>query len=90
MSLWIGARIRERLRPWKARAKQRKRKRELQEPPVIDDISAEFTPEELQEFLDADLLPTRADPAFKERLRRKLWQQLERRRTGSDEDPSRE
>lgn len=39
----------------------------------MDDGAMEITPEELREFLDADRLVVRADPAFKERLRRKLW-----------------
>lgn len=32
-----------------------------------------FTMDELREFLEADLIDVRADPEFKERLRRKLW-----------------
>jgi hypothetical protein len=34
---------------------------------------ADFTIEELREFLQADSLDVPVDPAFKERLRRKLW-----------------
>ena len=30
-------------------------------------------PDELREFLEADLLGVQADPEFKERLREKLW-----------------
>jgi hypothetical protein len=33
----------------------------------------EFTLEELREFLEGDRLDVRADPEFKERLRRRLW-----------------
>lgn len=33
----------------------------------------DFTLDELREFLEADLLDVRADPAFKERLRQRLW-----------------
>ena len=35
--------------------------------------AADFTPEELREFLAADYLDTYADPGFKDRLRKKLW-----------------
>jgi hypothetical protein len=40
----------------------------------IEEMAREFTTEELQEFLEADLLDVQADPEFKERLRRKLWE----------------
>ena len=33
----------------------------------------DFSPEELREFLAADLLDVKADPEFRERLRSKLW-----------------
>ena len=36
----------------------------------------EVRPEELHEFLTADLSGVSADPAFKERLRAKLWQMV--------------
>lgn len=36
-------------------------------------IDMEFTAAELREFLAADYVPTQADPAFKESLRKKLW-----------------
>ncbi len=39
---------------------------------VMDD-SAEFTLDELREFLEADLHDVQADPEFKERLRQRLW-----------------
>ena len=48
----------------------------------MEDGAMEFTMEELREFLEADLLDARADPEFKERLRRRLWQMLSERRTG--------
>jgi len=38
-----------------------------------------FTNEELREFLDADTAGDLADPQFKERLRQKLWEMVERR-----------
>jgi len=47
------------------------------------ELSAEFSDEELQEFLEGDGLEVRADPAFKERLRRKLWE-IVRSRLGND------
>ena len=43
------------------------------ERPSMDDAAMEITPEELREFLEADRLGVRADPAFKARLRDKLW-----------------
>jgi hypothetical protein len=46
-------------------------------------FDAEFSEEELQEFLDGDSLDVKADPAFKERLRRKLWE-IVRSRLGND------
>jgi hypothetical protein len=42
---------------------------------------ATFTNEELREFLEADSAGDLADPEFKERLRQKLWD-LVQRRTG--------
>ena len=33
----------------------------------------DFTPAELRDFLAADHLESHADPGFKERLRKKLW-----------------
>ena len=46
--------------------------RELTEAGFAEEATA-FSLEELQEFLEADQLGVRADPEFKERLRRKLW-----------------
>jgi hypothetical protein len=40
---------------------------------VIEEIAAEFSTEELLEFLEADQRPVEADPAFRERLREELW-----------------
>ncbi len=48
----------------------------------MEDGAMEFTMEELREFLEADLLDARADPEFKERLRRQLWERLRARRAG--------
>jgi hypothetical protein len=47
---------------------------------VIHEIAGEFTTEELQEFLEADLHPVEADPVFKEALRLQLWELVEKRR----------
>lgn len=81
----IAARIRERLQqrrsPTARKAAQRERK-------VTDEIAAEFTTEELTEFLEGDLSPVRADPAFKERLREELWE-LVQSRYGRDGDRQR-
>ena len=41
---------------------------------AINEGAMEFTVEELREFLQGDLLDVRADPEFKERLRRRLWE----------------
>ena len=38
-----------------------------------DEAFSEFTPVELREFLAADHLESHADPGFKERLRKRLW-----------------
>ena len=50
---------------------------------VIDEIAAEFSTEELLEFLEADQRPLEADPEFRERLREELWalvrKQMERK-----------
>ena len=43
------------------------------------DASADFSLEELREFLEADFVEDGADPAFKERLREKLWAEFEAR-----------
>ena len=41
---------------------------------AVDEGFMDFTLDELREFLEADLVDVRADPAFKERLRRRLWE----------------
>ena len=41
---------------------------------VLDeDVLADVSIDELREFLEADLFESSADPAFKERLRERLW-----------------
>ena len=52
----------------------------------LDQEVAEVDPEELQEFLSADVLGVRADPAFKERLRHKLWRIVISRTAASPDD----
>lgn len=52
-----------------------------------DEIAAEFTTEELMEFLEGDIYPTEADPRFKEQLRQDLWRLVQRRYGGSDSLP---
>jgi hypothetical protein len=51
---------------------------------MSDETMADFTIEELREFLQGDSLDALVDPAFKERLRQRLWQlvqeQLRQRR----------
>ena len=48
----------------------------------IEDLAADVSAEELQEFLAADGLDVPFDPDFKERLREQLWS-LVRNRYGS-------
>jgi hypothetical protein len=64
------------------RAVERRAESGLREREVIEEIAAEFTTEELQEFLEADRHPIEADPLFKEQLREKLWRLLQRSRQG--------
>ena len=45
----------------------------MREAGVSGEIAAEFSTEELLEFLEADQLPVEADPEFRERLRSELW-----------------
>jgi hypothetical protein len=59
------------------------------EPESLTDDSVEaamdFDPDELREFLAADLVDVPIDPAFKLRLRSKLWHMVRfRYRRGSD------
>ena len=46
----------------------------------MNEGAMEFTVEELREFLEGDVLDVRADPEFKERLRRMLWDMVRARR----------
>ena len=40
---------------------------------VLNEGTMDFTMDELREFLEADHLEVKADPDFKEKLRKKLW-----------------
>jgi hypothetical protein len=53
----------------------------------MEDGAMEFSMDELRDFLEGDLLDVRADPVFKEGLRRKLWELMRARREqpGGDE-----
>ncbi len=46
---------------------------------VMDQDLVDFTVDELREFLEADLVEVHADPGFKERLRRSLWDLVQTR-----------
>ena len=55
---------------------------------MTDEAMTEFTVEELREFLQGDILDVQVDPAFKERLKRRLWELVKeqaRRREDSDD-----
>lgn len=53
---------------------------------MTDEVTTEFTVEELREFLQGDILDVQVDPAFKERLKRKLWK-LVKEQARRREDP---
>jgi hypothetical protein len=55
---------------------------------ALNEDAMEFTVEELREFLEGDSRDVRADPEFKERLRRMLWEMVRARgpQRGHDED----
>lgn len=50
------------------------------------EIAEESVAEELREFLAHDLHATRADPAFRENLRQKLWALVHQRHGGGSDD----
>ena len=51
---------------------------------MMDETLMDVTADELREFLEADVMDVRADPAFKEALRRRLWEfVLARKKDGS-------
>ena len=45
--------------------------------PGLAEIAAEFTTEELADFLEGDLHPSDARPEFREQLREDLWAMLQ-------------
>ena len=53
---------------------------------ATDEAGMDFTMDELREFLEADLVAVPADPEFKERLRRKLWEIVRARAARPPED----
>jgi hypothetical protein len=55
----------------------------------VQEVSPEFTTEELEGFLRADQLPDQADPEFKERLREELWDMVQGQSTPDRQDGSR-
>lgn len=72
--------ITERLQRWMPnRWRRGGSKRGARERKVIDEVAGEYSTEELQEFLEADRLPTRADLDFKEELRERLWEMVQER-----------
>jgi hypothetical protein len=56
------------------------------EPLVPKEIAEEFGAEELREFLARDLRATRAAPAFRERLRQRLWALVQQGNRGDRDD----
>lgn len=58
----------------------------MRERPVLKEIAAEFETEELKEFLEADTVPVKADPAFRDQLRRKLWALVRSRQASPESD----
>ena len=44
---------------------------------ATEDQFPDVTLDELREFLEADMMDAKADPAFKERLRKELWNLVE-------------
>lgn len=61
--------------------------RELEALEMTEDVLADFSMDELREFLEADLVDVPVDPEFKERLREHLWSLLQRRAGGPERDP---
>ncbi len=64
------------MKPAAPQPHRRRRNRDQEREPkseVLERDTMEINPQELREFLEADLLGAQADPRFKEALRRKLW-----------------
>ena len=76
-----------RLGPRKLRRQVGKQGADAERESMTDEVLTEFTVEELREFLQGDTLDVPVDPAFKERLKRRLWELVKeqaRRREDSD------
>lgn len=72
--------ITERLQRWfPNRWRRGGARRGARERNVVEELAGEYSTEELQEFLEADRLPSRADPEFKEELRERLWHMVQER-----------
>ena len=54
---------------------------------MTDDVLADFSVEELREFLEADLIEVPVDPEFKERLRAYLWDLVQRQQRRPEREP---
>jgi hypothetical protein len=54
---------------------------------MSDEILADFSIDELREFLEADLVDVKVDPEFKERLRKQLWDIVQDRARGPQRTP---
>ena len=77
-----------RLGPRKLRRQVGKQGADAERESMTDEVLTEFTVEELREFLQGDTLDVPVDPAFKERLKRRLWELVKeqaRRREDSDD-----
>lgn len=48
----------------------------------MEETLMDVTADELREFLEADVMDVRVDPAFKEALRRRLWEFVLARKKG--------
>ena len=49
---------------------------------MMEETLMDATADELREFLEADVMDVRADPAFEEALRRRLWEFVLARKKG--------
>ncbi len=67
---------------WSRFKRSRGRTREVvrQGQELSNETTLDFTMDELREFLEADTLDVQADPEFKERLRRTLWDLVQAQR----------
>ena len=75
-----------RLGPRKSRRQVGKQGADAERESMTDEVLTEFTVEELREFLQGDTLDVPVDPAFKERLKRRLWE-LVKEQARRREDP---